>query len=113
MDTQGQPSLQSILKRRQQEAFIGREEQVSLFRQNFSYKLDDEHRRFIFSISGQGGVGKTTLLRLFSKLATDANAKVAWIDETIEDTPAAMAHIAKQLEKKDNTFHSFDERYQV
>jgi len=50
-----------------------------------TYGLDDERRRFIFSASGQGGVGKTTLLRLFAKLATEANAKVAWVDETIDD----------------------------
>src|SRR5712691_5722177 len=85
VSTQKQPSLQSILKSRQQEEFVGREEQVTLFRQNLTFSLEDERRRFIFSISGQGGVGKTTLLRLFSKLATEANAKVAWVNETIDD----------------------------
>lgn len=113
MSTQKQPSLQSILKRRQQMEFIGREEQVNLFRQNLTYGPVDERRRFIFSASGQGGVGKTTLLRLFSKLATEANAKVAWVDETIEDMPAAMAYIAKQLEGQDHAFNTFNERYRI
>ena len=111
MSTQKQPSLQSILKRRQQEEFIGREEHIFLFCQNLTYGLEDERRRFIFSVSGQGGVGKTTLLHLFSKLATEANAKVAWVDETIEDMPAAMAHMAKQLEGQDHIFNTFNERY--
>ena len=111
MSTQKHPSLQSILKRRQQEEFIGREEHIFLFCQNLTYGLEDERRRFIFSVSGQGGVGKTTLLHLFSKLATEANAKVAWVDETIEDMPAAMAHMAKQLEGQDHIFNTFNERY--
>ncbi len=113
MSTQKQPSLQSILKRRQQEEFIGREEQINLFRQNLTYSPEDERRRFIFSASGQGGVGKTTLLRLFSKLATETNAKVAWVDETIEDMPAAMAYLAKQLEGQDHAFNTFNERYRT
>ena len=64
--------LQDILKRRQQEEFVGREEQLIFFRRNLRYEADDDRRRFVINISGQGGVGKTWLLRHFRKIAEEA-----------------------------------------
>ncbi|MBL7065308.1 MAG: ATP-binding protein [Anaerolineae bacterium] len=58
-------TLQDILKRRQQEEFVGREEQLAFFRRNLRYEPDDRRRRFVISVSGQGGAGKTWLLRRF------------------------------------------------
>jgi hypothetical protein len=37
-------SLQDILKRRQQEEFVGREEQLAFFRRNLRYEPDDDRR---------------------------------------------------------------------
>lgn len=42
-----QPSLQDILKRRQRSDFVGREEQITLFRRNLALLLDDDHWCFI------------------------------------------------------------------
>jgi len=64
-------SLQDILKRRQQEEFVGRKEQLIFFRRNLGYEPDDDRRRFVINISGQGGVGKTWLLRRFRKIAEE------------------------------------------
>lgn len=65
-------SLQDILKRRQQEEFVGREEQLIFFRRNLRWEVDDPRRRFVINIYGQGGVGKTWLLRRFGKIAKEA-----------------------------------------
>src|SRR6185312_231488 len=92
-------SLQTILKRRQQGEFVGREEQLNLFRQNLTLDLNDDRRRFVFNIFGQGGVGKTSLLRRYSQLAKDCNAIIAWTDEIEEDIPAVMGRITQQLER--------------
>ena len=75
------PSLQDILKRWQRSDFVGREEQVALFRRNLALPLNDDHRRFIFNVSGQGGVGKTWLLCRFRQLAEGGDAIIAWTDE--------------------------------
>ncbi len=56
-------SLQDILKRRQQDAFVGRGKEQTFFHRNLRYALEDERRRFSVSVSGQGGVGKAWLLR--------------------------------------------------
>ena len=65
-------SLQDILKCRQQEEFVGREEQLSFFHRNLRWEVDDPRRRFVINVSGQGGMGKTWLLRRFRKVAEEA-----------------------------------------
>ncbi|HEY9621472.1 MAG TPA: tetratricopeptide repeat protein, partial [Crinalium sp.] len=106
-------SLQEILKQRQQSGFAGRENQVSLFRQNLEFELDDERRRFIFNIWGQGGVGKTTLLGQFRKLAEEANGITAYVDEAERDVPNVMSQLADDLEKQGHKLTQFNERYRV
>ena len=106
-------SLQEILKRRQQEEFVGREEQLAFFQANLGYALDDPRRRFVINVSGQGGVGKTWLLRRFRKIAEEAGAITACADETEEDVPSVMGCIAEQFEAQGYPLKTFAERYKV
>lgn len=48
-------SLQDILKRRQQEDFVGRTEQLAFFHRNLRYEHGDDRHRFIISVTGQDG----------------------------------------------------------
>ena len=48
--------------------FIGRQEQLTAFRASVT---DIEARTVIFAISGQGGVGKTTLLKEFRRITEE------------------------------------------
>lgn len=59
---------------------IGREDQQDLFTRSL---LQPGHReaKLIFSISGQGGVGKTTLLKEFRRIAEGHGDVVAYVDE--------------------------------
>ena len=106
-------SLNEIIKRRQGSDFVGREEQVNLFRQNLSLPLDDDRRRFIFNIWGQGGVGKTYFLKHCRKITEDAQGVTAYGDEDIKDVPALMAQMVKQFEAKGHKFKEFQERYKT
>jgi hypothetical protein len=48
-------SLQDILKQRSQSTFVGREEQIALFRQNMA-RSPELRDYFIFNVWGQGGI---------------------------------------------------------
>ncbi|MBW4569956.1 MAG: tetratricopeptide repeat protein [Tolypothrix carrinoi HA7290-LM1] len=106
-------SLQDILQQRQQSGFVGREEQVSLFRQNLDLSLEDSRRHFLFNVWGQGGVGKSTLLRQFRKIAESAKIIAAHTDDSEKSVPEAMGRLAEQLEQQNYKLPQFTERYKV
>ncbi|MEH1905399.1 MAG: tetratricopeptide repeat protein [Nostoc sp.] len=114
MNPQNKPkSLQDILKQRQQSGFVGREDQVNQFRQNLTLPLEDDRRRFLFNIWGQGGVGKSTLLRQFRKIADEAKIISAYIDEAEKSVPEVMGRVAEELERQGNRLTQFSDRYKV
>jgi len=106
-------SFQEILKLRQQSSFVGRENQVALFRQNLEFDPEDDRRRFLFNIWGQGGVGKTTLLGQFRAIASQRQGIVGYIDEGGRDVPGVMAQLAADLEKQGHKLTQFSDRYRV
>lgn len=71
-------SLQDLLKQRRSSNFVGREQQLELFRQNLRRSPDSEDYYFIFSVHGQGGVGKTTLLKKYCGLAKGVEAPTTY-----------------------------------
>jgi tetratricopeptide (TPR) repeat protein len=91
------PSLQDLIRRRQQSEFIGRGDYIRAFRDNLALRSDDERRWHIFSVHGQGGVGKTALLTQFRKIAGEAGTVTAYVDEFDDDVLKAMAATAEQL----------------
>jgi tetratricopeptide (TPR) repeat protein len=106
-------SFQEILKQRQQSSFVGREGQVALFRLNLEFRPEDERRRFLFNVWGQGGVGKTTLLGQFRAIVEKAQGITAYIDEGEREVPEIMARLAADLEKQGQKLTQFSERYRV
>ncbi|BAY16673.1 tetratricopeptide repeat protein [Anabaenopsis circularis NIES-21] len=106
-------SLQDILKQRQQSGFVGREEQVNLFRKNLELPLEDSRRHFLFNIWGQGGVGKTTLLRQFRQIVEGAKIIPAYVDEGEKSVPEVMGRLAEDLEQQGHKLGQFTERYKV
>ncbi|MEH2354448.1 tetratricopeptide repeat protein [Nostoc sp.] len=114
MNQQNKPkSLRDILKQRQQSGFVGREDQVNLFRQNLALPLEDNCRRFLFNVWGQGGVGKSTLLRQFRKIADETKIISAYIDEAEKSIPEVMSRLAEDLEQQGHKLTQFTEHYKV
>ena len=79
--------------------FVGRTEELLFFAQNILKPADPTHN--IISISGQGGVGKSTLLARFIDEAHSPNFReyclTAMVDER-QNTPASiMEKFADQL----------------
>jgi len=106
-------SLQDVLRGRQREEFVGREEQLTFFHRNLKYAVDDRRRYFVINVSGQGGVGKTWLLRRFEKIAGECGAVTACTDEAEEDVPAVMNRLAGQFAAQGCPLDDFAGRYKV
>jgi len=106
-------TLQDRLKQRRSSNFVGREQQLELFRQNLRRSLDSEDYYFIFSVHGQGGVGKTTLLNKYRGLAKEADTLTAYTNEETKSIPEVLARFAQQLKEQDTELTEFDKRYKV
>ncbi|MEH2395443.1 MAG: tetratricopeptide repeat protein [Nostoc sp.] len=114
MNPQNKPkSLQDILKQRQQSGFVDREDQVNQFCQNLDLPLEDDHRHFLYNIWGEDGVGKSTLVRQFRKIAEEAKNITAYIDEAEKTVPEVMGRLAEDLERQGHKLTQFTECYKV
>ena len=68
--------------------FVGREAEIDLFR---SELLAQEPSFAVLHLHGPGGIGKTTLLREYSRLATEAARDIVHIDgRNVEPSPAGL-----------------------
>jgi len=86
-------SLQEIIQQRQQAAFVGREAELALFRDNLALPSDDGRRRILFAVHGDGGVGKTLLVKRMSKSAGESGWLTAVANEKAYDVPEVMAAV--------------------
>jgi hypothetical protein len=72
-------SLQEII--RQRRGFAGRAAELTLFREDLELPVDDERRRFLFTIHGDGGVGKTFLVARLRQVAGECGRVCAVTDD--------------------------------
>ncbi|APU14288.1 ATP-binding protein [Actinoalloteichus fjordicus] len=94
-------SLQDVIRQRQQDTFVGRTEQLGGFQTNLGFSAEDPRRRFLFSVHGPSGVGKSTLLRQFRKAAGDQGCRTALVQESAQDVPTAIEELVADLERQD------------
>jgi tetratricopeptide (TPR) repeat protein len=106
------PSMQEIIRRRQETGFIGRQEVLARFRENFTLPADDPRHRFLFNVHGDPGVGKTFLVRQLQRIAAEQWARCALVDERAFDVPGTMAAIAAQLRPQGARLRAFERRHQ-
>lgn len=101
-------SMQELIRRRRRAGFVGRREELRLFRENFELPPEDERHRFLFHVHGPAGVGKTSLVRELGQLATDRGAFVAYMDDAAPDIPGALAEIAAQFAQQGRRLKSLE-----
>ncbi|MEV0592348.1 tetratricopeptide repeat protein [Nonomuraea cavernae] len=104
-------SLQDLVRRRQQAGFIGREVEIAFFRANLDLPLEDERRRVLFSIHGDGGMGKTFLLSRLRRIAQDAGRLTARVDESAYEVVEVMAAVAAELEGQGARLKRFTQQH--
>jgi energy-coupling factor transporter ATP-binding protein EcfA2 len=102
--------LEKIRDERRKENFVGRGEPIRIFTENLQ---SDSPDYMVISITGEGGVGKSTLLARFNSIAiSPENNAIAIICDDNQTSPVlVMGHIAKKLAEKGITHKEFDERY--
>ncbi|MEU6820439.1 tetratricopeptide repeat protein [Streptomyces atriruber] len=101
-------SMQELIRRRRRAAFVGRREELRLFRENFEVSPEDDRHRFLFHVHGPAGVGKTSLVREMGQVATECGAFVAYVDDGVTDLPGALAEIAAQYAQQGGTMKALD-----
>jgi tetratricopeptide (TPR) repeat protein len=106
-------SFQDIVRQRQGAGFVGRAGELALFERNLVLSPDDEAKRFVFNVHGDGGVGKTHLVRRWAQLAGSAGARCAYTDEHVVGVPDTMARISAQLGASGGALRDFDKRYET
>ncbi|MCB9352592.1 MAG: tetratricopeptide repeat protein [Lewinellaceae bacterium] len=106
-------TVRDKVQKQQQATFVGREMQLSSFQENLRREADALHFANIVNVFGQGGVGKTTLLRKFEEQALKHKALVAYTDEGVDDVPEYMAAVAEQLERQGAPLKKFQARYRL
>ncbi|MCI0393791.1 MAG: tetratricopeptide repeat protein, partial [Chloroflexi bacterium] len=98
-----------IFETAEKEQFVGREQELALFQQELGQARP---RRLIFYISGQGGVGKTSLLQRYQETAATLGFLVAESDEQQGDMPTILGHFARQMAAAGHRLGEFGERYE-
>lgn len=109
--TDSSDSLQAVIRQRQHAGFVGRESWLALFRDNLALPADDGSRKFVFAIHGDGGVGKTFLLKRMVKLSAESGWLTAVTDETAYDVLEVMAAVSGQLNRQGVRLKRFEQRY--
>ncbi|MDW8328223.1 MAG: tetratricopeptide repeat protein, partial [Anaerolineales bacterium] len=102
------PSFGDLLVEFSKDAFVGRQEQLELFEKALTATRPPF---LILDVSGQGGVGKTTLLERFHRIAREHNALSVLTNEDHVGVPAVLATFARQLAEAGHPCKTFDERY--
>ena len=102
------PSFQDLLDDFADEVFVGRGEQLSLFETAIKATKPSF---LILNISGQGGVGKSTLLERYRGISKSNDVAYAIVNEDHLTILKILETFAQQLENEGLDFNHFNERY--
>ncbi|MFI1397557.1 tetratricopeptide repeat protein [Streptomyces sp. NPDC020681] len=100
--------MQELIRRRRRAGFVGRRDELALFRANFDVPVEDERHRFVFHVHGSAGVGKTSLVRELEHVARERRALTATLDESVNSVPEAMTALAAQFARQGHPLKDLD-----
>ncbi|MFE5767718.1 tetratricopeptide repeat protein [Streptomyces sp. NPDC056485] len=101
------PSRQELIRRRRSTTFIGRQGEVTAFRDALT-QSPDEAAQFLFHIRGPAGVGKSTLVRQLETIAREGQAVTAYVDESVADVIETMEVVSAQFSQQGVALKGFD-----
>ncbi|MFF3245392.1 ATP-binding protein [Streptomyces sp. NPDC002870] len=101
-------SMQELINIRRRAGFVGRRDELAVFRENFDVPPEDPRHRFIFHIHGNAGVGKTSLVRELVQSARQRQALTAVLDESVNSVPEAMEAISAQFAEQGQVLKALD-----
>ncbi|MEV3990445.1 tetratricopeptide repeat protein [Streptomyces sp. NPDC049837] len=107
------PSMQALLQRRKRAGFVGRRDELAVYRENFDIPVDDDRHRFVFHVRGIAGVGKTTLVREWQDLARGRGALTAYVDESVNSVPEALAEISACCAQQGHPLKALDRQLAI
>ncbi len=92
------------------ENFVGRADKLNAFKDNFT---GERPKWMVLSITGDGGVGKSTLLKQFIRMAqsNEIKANLIYCDDHYLTPVEVMGFVAEELAKLKIKNGEFDERY--
>jgi tetratricopeptide (TPR) repeat protein len=100
------PSFQELLADFSEEVFVGRRRELELF----EGALEPGSRPFlVLSIWGQGGVGKSSLIERFKRVAAEHGAASGLADHDQLGVPATLGQLARGLRHDGVALKTFDE----
>ncbi|OLZ43122.1 tetratricopeptide repeat protein [Amycolatopsis keratiniphila] len=108
----GRSSIQDIARARLSDGFVGRVGEREDFRDNLGLSGDDRRRRYLYSVHGLAGVGKSFLLDQLRGIAEEARAAVGFADDRQQDLPATLVKLAKDLARGGYEMRRFEKRYE-
>ncbi|RSM68392.1 hypothetical protein DL991_41765 [Amycolatopsis sp. WAC 01375] len=108
----GRSSIQDIARARLSDGFVGRVGEREDFRGNLGLPGSDRRRRYLYSVHGLAGVGKSFLLEQLRGIAEETRAAVGFADDRQQDLPATMVKLAKDLARGGHEMRRFEKRYE-
>lgn len=100
--------MQELINIRRRAGFVGRRDELAVFRENFDVPPEDPRHRYIFHIHGNAGVGKTSLVRELVQSARQRQALTAVLDESVNSVPEAMEAISAQFAEQGQVLKALD-----
>ncbi len=113
MSPQKSTSFQDLFKEQQKEesreAFFGRGDEIARFREVLAQPTEDR-RLLFFNAYGQGGVGKSFLLKRFQQIAHEHKVLTAWSNDGQRSIIDVMAQLSEDLRAQGARLKSFEDR---